>query len=219
MLPSSRTPDANSTTEIADPERIRYVPLDSSRFVIEGRTNVHDFTCVARSVGGFGNLPETRQTQQTGANPYPVVPGVDVQLEVPVRALECGKNRMNRDLYETLKADRFPHIRFKLSAVTVRDTPTTSGTRSGYRLEVSGSLTIADSTRKIRFDMAGHRLQAGVVHGEGSTRLEMSSFGIEPPSALMGLIQVKDDITVRFDLSARAAAPEGDRLGYAGGEE
>lgn len=214
-LRSSTPSDANLSPAIVDPERIRYVPLDSSRFVIEGRTNVHGFTCVAERVDGFGHLPNDRSNR---TNPYPIVPDVDVQLEVPVRALECGKSRMNRDLYQTLKADQYPHIRFTLSAVTVRDTPTVSEKRGTYRLEVSGTLTIADSTRHVRFDVVGHRPRPGVVHGKGSTHLEMSSFGIDPPSALMGLIQVRDKITVRFDLAAKAASADGDQLGFAEGE-
>lgn len=201
-----RGAEANPVCAPGDPDPICYVPTDSSRFLIEGQTNVHGFTCLATNIEGFVQLPEARSDR---ANPYPVVPEVEALLHVLIRSFECGKRRMNRDLYEALKADRHPYIRVTVKAVTVRDTPSVSEDPGTYRLEVSGSLAISDSTRKVRFELRGRRIRSGLVRGAGTLELEMSDFGIEPPSAVLGLIQVKNEITVRFDIEGTSGRRRG----------
>lgn len=107
---------------------------------------------------------------------------------------------MNRDLYASLRADVHPVITFRLDEMNLQSEMPAPGER--YDLVVRGRLTVADSTRSVSFEVRGHRRGDGRFHGAGSTDLRMSSFGIEPPSALFGLIDVKDRITVSFDVTA-----------------
>ncbi len=166
-----------------------YVPDPAeSRVWIEGRTTVSRFTCRATRVEGVGE----------------VVPEGTVQawLAVPVRAFDCGRPAMNRDLQEALQADRFPAIRFVLGEVAVLEAPTADSAR----LEVAGALTIAGTMRTVRFVAGGRLLASGRARLVGSLPLQLTDFNVKPPTALLGLIRVHDQITVHFDLVVHPVA-------------
>ncbi|MGH9361260.1 MAG: hypothetical protein ACRD2T_05030, partial [Thermoanaerobaculia bacterium] len=58
---------------------------------------------------------------------------------------------------------------------------------------------------------AGERLGLGRYRITGALELKMTDFGIQPPTALMGLIRAGDGLRVRFDL--RLALAEECRAG------
>jgi len=166
-----------------------YVPDPvESRVWIEGRSTVNRFTCAATRVEGVGEVEAGQAVQ--------------AWLVVPVRAFDCGERAMNRDLQEALQADRFPEIRFELSEAVVLEAPASDSAR----LEVAGALTIAGTTRTVRFEAAGQLLASGRVRLVGSLPLKLTDFNVKPPTALLGLIRVHDQITVHFDLVVRPVA-------------
>lgn len=166
-----------------------YAPdLAKSQVWIEGRSTVKRFTCAATQLEGSGAI-ESGQTLQGW-------------LEVPVRSFECGNQAMNRDLQKALQADRFPKIRFELGEVSVRETPTADSAQ----LEVAGVLTIAGTTRPVRFVVAGRQLEAGCARLAGSLPLNLTDFNVTPPTVLLGLIRVHDQVMIHFDLVVQPAA-------------
>ena len=166
-----------------------YVPDPvASRVWIEGRSTVNRFTCAATRVEGVGEVEAGRAVQ--------------ARLVVPVRAFDCGKQAMNRDLQEALQADRFPEIRFELSEVAVLEAPAADSAR----LEVAGALTIAGTTRTVRFEAVGQLLASERARLVGLLPLKLTDFNVKPPTALLGLIRVHDQITVHFDLVVQPVA-------------
>jgi hypothetical protein len=61
---------------------------------------------------------------------------------------------------------------------------------------------MAGSKRRITFFATGRQDGSGKLTGTGSVDLKMTDFGIDPPSALLGLVRAHDDIRVRFNLVA-----------------
>ena len=45
-------------------------------------------------------------------------------------------------------------------------------------------------------------LAVGALRVSGQVDILMTEFGLEPPTALLGLIKAKDRVTIRFDLTA-----------------
>lgn len=83
------------------------VTLDAeSQLWIEGSSSVNTFTCEAGTLDGSGVF----DTQDT-----PVKREAVAEVHVPVRRFDCGKARMNDDLYQALQAEAHPQIRFLLS--------------------------------------------------------------------------------------------------------
>ena len=182
MLCLIGTPAATSQTRVA--------LADDSRLWIDGSSSVNTFTCTAGTVEGSGVFHASRPSDTLPA---------EVEVRVPVRRFDCGKARMNSDLYDALRAEAHAHIRFRLdeaawTAPTAED--------DAYDLHITGRLTIAGTERPVALTAQGRQRPDGAYGATGSLPLRMSDFGIDPPSALFGLIKAHDDITVRFDLVA-----------------
>ena len=170
------------------------------RVTTGGTSTVDDFTCRAGTVRGSGSLAGERALVQKA-----VLGGKDetsVRIRVPVATFDCGKRRMNEDLYRALQAKAHPFIEYELASAELIGN---AGQDGAYRLRARGRLTIAGATRDVEIVLDGERLHDGRFQGRGRLPLQMTDFGIEPPSALLGLVRAHDDITVRFKL---VAAPE-----------
>lgn len=167
-------------------------PLDESRIWIEGRSNVDSFTCVAGEFLGEAWY-DPNSGEETGSP-------LSLEIQIPVETLNCGRNRMNRDLYEALQGDKHESIRFEylqadLLEKTVRlDTP--------LRLQVQGLLTVAGTKREITFEAEGQLLGNGIVMVKGSKQIRMTDYNVTPPTALLGLVKAQDELTVHFDILA-----------------
>lgn len=166
---------------------------EESALWIEGTSSVSSFTCLAGRLSGEGSFVENR----TGRI-------AEAVISVPVETFDCGKSRMNRDFTEALRADAHPWIEFRLDAVELSSRHAETGTG---RVRVAGRLLIAGSERTVAIDVLGQLGTDSTYRATGSLALLMSDFGIEPPTALFGLIRAHDPITVHFDLLASVRAP------------
>ncbi len=175
----------------AAPAQVRVTLHPDSRIAISGTSSVSSFTCTASHVEGSSLF-------QPGAA------RVNATVTVPVDAFDCRNGRMSRDLYDALQGDDHPHIRFTLDTVELA---TEMGNTETYPLLASGRLTIAGSTQPVVLHVEGKKRPDGTYRATGDLTLQMTTFGITPPTALMGLIKVHDRITVRFDLVAAVRAP------------
>lgn len=195
LQPASHAVD---TTVTAAGVQVHYVPTGDSRLWINGRSNVHDFTCEAGNIDGFARLDDpVSPGNEREAPAYPSQG--EIQVEIPVASFDCGRERMNRDFREALLADQHERITFQYQALeqleALDDTT--------YRITIAGSLSVAGTTRKISTAARGYRLDSDHLRVEGSTRLSMEDFNVEPPTALMGLVRVDDTLRVHYDLLAR----------------
>jgi polyisoprenoid-binding protein YceI len=168
-----------------------YQPSPESFIWIEGSSNVNEFTCKSDRVRGQARVtPNTDGTDETS-----------VEVFIPVKGLDCGKRQMNRDLYRTLKADDHPDIQFELiQAYIVGPAP---GNGNSFIIRVEGELTVAGSTRHIIFDAEGEMSATNRYSIRGKKDILMTDFGLEPPTALLGLVKARDELVVHFELLAQ----------------
>ena len=189
--------------------QMQYVPDADSRVWIEGTSTVNDFTCSTQQIDGHARLalqqtppassrPDSTRTRPPAASTSSEPP--TVQARVPVRALDCGKRRQNQDLYEAMKAREHPEIRYEIVKANVVTAPDSA--QDHYVLEAIGNLTIAGETRTVRLTLEGRQLDDGRVHARGTLPMQMTHFDVEPPTAMLGLIRVRDNIVVHFDITA-----------------
>lgn len=160
------------------------IDKEKSRLWIEGRSNVSHFNCRAATYDSSPVIEEER---------------IDVEVDIEVKSFDCGKRRMNRDLYETLLSDKHPFISFEYT-----DTPsvTYDDSQDLYNLMVKGNLTVAGHKKEIEFPMKAFVLDNGTIRAVGETELRMTDYNVEPPTALLGMVRVDDLLTVHFELYA-----------------
>lgn len=170
-----------------------------SQLWIEGSSTLDTFTCRSGAVEGTGIL----EARSHGAAPAAGALAPQARVHVRVETFDCGNRRMNRDLYQALRAALHPQIRFELRQAEVL--ALSEKTEDAYRLRLVGWLTVAGTTRLVETTAHGQRLGEGRYRVGGSQPLRMSDFGIEPPSGLLGLVRAHDRIRVRFDLVAAAS--------------
>lgn len=168
-----------------------------SRIWIEGSTSVSEFTCTSEKIDGYGHFNDdslrTEKTSLSVGNKQP-----NVRVSLPDHSLDCGKRQMNHDMYNALKAEKFPVIHYHLdNAQILTATDSTSG---WFKVDTFGKLTIAGKTNNVNMIVDGILLSNGRFHVKGSKELKMSEFNINPPSPFWGLIKTHDKITVNFDL-------------------
>lgn len=172
-----------------------YVLAPESRLRIEGTSTIDTFTCEAETIAGSGQLQGSRDVP--GEKSRIGSEEASVELIVPVTSFDCGKARMNRDMYEALKASSHPEIGFLLDGVEVVNS---NSDGEEYNLRATGRLRLAGEERQVTVSVRGSNLPDGRLRATGAVDLLMSDFGITPPSALLGLVRARDQITVAFDL-------------------
>ena len=156
-----------------------------SKLWVEGTSTVRGFTCKA------GEVDATVQVATTGAvqavvSGEKVVSAVDVK--VPAGKLDCGNGTMNGHMAKALKSAEFPAITFVLGAYE----PGPTGT-------VSGQLTLGGVTKPVTLK-ASAKDADGALQLTGAYELDMTAFGIKPPTLMMGTMKVGKVVTVHFDL-------------------
>lgn len=180
----------------------RLTPHPNSRFWIQGEATTHSFTCVVNRVEGMALLPtEADSVSTTGDEAQ-----TKVIVRVPVRAVECGNDRMTRDLQETLEMEEHPEIRFELVHGTMGEPADTAA--AWRRVDALGPLTIAGTKRLTRLHAAARAFDDDHFRIRGCLPIRMTYFGIEPPTKAFGLIKVKNRVEVQFDLLAQTDTPE-----------
>jgi polyisoprenoid-binding protein YceI len=147
----------------------------------DGHATAGDFTGTTDSVSG----------KLLGASEITRVRG---WVEAPVRTLETGNERRDRDLNKSMESERFPVIRFDLTRLTP-----TGGTRDSLGVLLTGTLLIHGVRRSVELP--------GTIEFEGSRArvrsdfpLNLKDYRIGGLSRLLGLLRMYEDIEVHVDV-------------------
>jgi polyisoprenoid-binding protein YceI len=120
-----------------------------------------------------------------------------LSFSIPVRSLKSGTSGLDQDAYEALQASQHPNIRFNMD-----DAPVSASGQNTFQVKGSGTLTIAGVSRQINIE-ADCEKSGGIISCNGSKRLKMKDFGIEPPSALLGLLNADEQVTVNYKVKLK----------------
>jgi polyisoprenoid-binding protein YceI len=152
-------------------------PID---FTVSGSSTVRGWTC---TVAGTAQLTTGSSTAVRGFDG-----GVQAAtLTVPVNAFQCPDDEMREHLLEAMRADEFPEITFRLESYEA----------SPQGAVAAGTLTILDATHPVSFPLSLTPSGAGVQIG-GELPLDMTTYGVEPPVVMLGLLRVRPQIRIEF---------------------
>jgi polyisoprenoid-binding protein YceI len=154
----------------------------SSEMVIKGTSSIHDWTSEVETVKGKGMLMiESGNLKKVS----------DLNISIPVKSIKSGKNAMDKNTYEALKAEDHPEIKFNL--LSLQD-------MVGNKITATGEITIGGSTKKTELTASYDVKEDGKIALKGEKSLKMSEFNIDPPTAMFGTIKTGDEITIEYNL-------------------
>ena len=150
-------------------------------FSVSGTSTIRGWTC---TVQGAAEVTPGAATPAPGFDA-----GVQAAtLTVPVNGFDCPEEEMREHLLEAMRADEFENITFRLEGYEV----------SGRQAQATGSLTILDATEPVTFPVSLSP-SGGDVTIAGELRLDMTTYGVEPPVVMLGLLRVRPQIRIQFE--------------------
>jgi polyisoprenoid-binding protein YceI len=158
-----------------------------SEMEVLGTSNIHDWEAEVKKIEG--NIQMMDDMVQS------------VSVSIPVKSLDSGKGGMNSNMYKALKADKHENIMFELeSAEMVSGDPA-----SEMMLSAKGNLTIAGKTNPITMEVKATKSDSGYTF-TGKQVVNMTDYGVEPPTAMFGTIATGEEVTIEFNLHTEATA-------------
>ena len=189
LLAATATAGAQSASAI----RLRLDP--ASELTIEGTSSLHDFHCKTNKINAYVDVdPGYTKDLTKVARPIAAV-----KVNIVVKTLTCGNGQMDRNMYNTLKADENQLIKYTLSGYDILDG---TASPSAFTANTTGTLVVAGQEKPIAMKINAERLSDGKAVAQGEQKLRMSDFGISPPSFMFGRLKVGDQIKVKFNLKA-----------------
>lgn len=168
---------------------------------IEGSASVVDYTCEAEELSGNGNIENIEQPRENvrghGA--------VSILVQIPVESLECGKRGMNNDMYSALKAEKFKTINYRLLKADLSEELPNITDEEGEWMNIKtlGVLEIAGVRDTTEVVVKGKVLGGDRFRVKGNKQISMHTFDVKPPTAMLGLIRARSELTVHFDVTVR----------------
>ena len=155
--------------------------------IVSGTSNLHDWEITVEEMQGTLQL-----NQEDG-----VVKALEeLSLKIPVKSLKSGKSGMDKNTYKALDSKKYATITYRLKSVanleqTAADT---------YAVKTNGSLTISGVTKAVSIPLKMKVSSKGLLLS-GSYELLMSSYKVDPPTALFGTIKTGDELKITFKTS------------------
>jgi polyisoprenoid-binding protein YceI len=161
------------------------MPLDSSvKLWFDGNSTVRSFKCTAT------NVTSNVVTDAANAAEADVADLVSrASFVISVAGLECGNGTMNNHMRKALKADVAPEISFVMSGYEI----------NGSAATIKGALTIAGKENPVEIPATIEKDAAG-VRVRAIKLIDMTQWGVKPPSLMMGTMKVKPTVSVNFDV-------------------
>jgi polyisoprenoid-binding protein YceI len=161
-----------------------------SRLWIDGTSTIRSFTCKAAEVNAV--------VEASGPNAIPQLLGGEkgvksVHVTVPAEQLDCGNGTMNEHMRKAIKLSENKSIEFRLTDYDVARNP------DGVSGTISGTLLLGGVTKPITIKAEGNPV-GGMLHITGSYDLDMTEYGLKPPTLMFGRIKVGQTVKVNYDL-------------------
>jgi len=161
-----------------------------SRLWIDGTSTVRSFSCKAGEVNAV--------VEATGPNAIAQLltgeKGVKaVRITIPAERLDCGNGTMNEHMRKALKVADNKTIEFRLSDYDL------SRGAEGIAGAINGSLVLGGVTKPITMNAEG-KPEGGMLHVTGAYDLDMTDYGLKPPTLMFGRIKVGQTVKVKYDL-------------------
>lgn len=158
-----------------------------STAVVKGTSNLHDWDMELK------NFTSSFQLSQEGMKVKSIS---DMKFSCKVKDIKSESSIMDKKAWDALKNDKQPEITF--TGTSVSGLAAENGKFSGT---ANGKLSIGGQSRDVSIPFRGTFSDDRTVSIDATADLTMSSFGISPPTAIMGTLKTGDKVTVSLKLN------------------
>jgi polyisoprenoid-binding protein YceI len=156
--------------------------LASGTLSFDGHATVGDFTGTTTAVTG----------EMAGGESLAAVRG---WVESPVKTLDTGDGKRDKDLNKSMESNKHPTMRFEVTGVTPKGTPADSAA-----VQLQGKLTLHGVTRDVT--LPGRVWKDGnVLRLRSDFPLDLSDYEIGGLTKLLGMLRMQEGIEVHVDLT------------------
>lgn len=160
--------------------------LPTTRLSIDGEANVKNFTCV------FNSQYFERKKDISYSSEEKTIYFENAVLELRNEGFNCGHRAIDKDFHLLLKTKEYPKITLQLLKAKIKE---------DNKGEVTVRIQIAGISNDYSFPIQFR--PSPIDRFVGKLKLNIKDFNLEPPKKLMGLIVIKEEIEISFDLLAR----------------
>jgi len=169
-----------------------YSIMPGSTLAIAGFTNISHFVCFSSNESSLDAF-QIDFGQQNNR----ILTFSGVELKISVFSIDCGNRLMNRDLQHSLGGRNFPYIEIQvLEATRISHNSQTGNGRARVLVDISMNGRSRKSYFMVEFN-GSNPSEFSVI---GSKKIKMTDFGITPPSPVMGLVKVNDEVSIQLNL-------------------
>lgn len=119
-----------------------------------------------------------------------------LEITIPVESIESGSGGLTKNIHKYLKEKDYPNITFRLDSIT--DIVRENGTAL---ITAEGVITAAGKENPATMTVTASMNPDGSINFSGEQELLMTSFDIDPPTAIMGTVRARDEFVVLYDVT------------------
>lgn len=158
--------------------QVKYTLSPSPELKVEGGSSLHDWEMTSNTAKGEGQFI-------LEGNQFRGVRSLQVSMEA--ESLKSGTRGLDSNAYKALDTKKNKEVRFTLRELT----------GSGSNYQARGDFTIAGVTRPANFPVKVSQ-NGNRITFEGSYNTKLTDYSIDPPTALLGTVKTRDEITIKF---------------------
>jgi polyisoprenoid-binding protein YceI len=189
---------AIATASAQTPDGVKLVVGPESELSFEGTSTLHGFHCKTTKLQVSASVDPTYMEAKLSQMNRPLK---SIEVVIPVKSLSCGNKGLEENMLKTLKADKFPEIRYQLSTYEIA-----SAADNQVTLKSIGTLTVAGNQKQIEMIVKTERGTDGKAVAVGTQSILMTDFGIKPPVFMLGALKTGNKIVVSFKLNVAPRA-------------
>lgn len=166
---------------VVNEETVKHkVHLTTESFLyIKGTSNINTFTCVYDAATLSRKVP-VHFTQRNKTMHFK-----NVKMQLKNTGFNCGNRTINNDFHDLLQTKKYPNINFEIL----------SATKHINIVETQVTIEIAGIKRQYKVTVKKNGELAPL---EGVLCVNITDFGLTPPTKMMGMIVVREDIEIVF---------------------
>ncbi len=185
----------SATAQTPPTKAIHYdVDRHGNRLVINGTSTITDWTVEGTQIRGRAIFKTAAEAHQSWMALFAATKDPHILVKIPVRSLKGDSERMSEAMYEAFRAHKNPYIIYRLDKIWSAQ-KASPGRVSAI---ASGHLTLAGTTRNVQVRIQITHPDDDHLQIDGRQRFNMRDFGIEPPSAMFGLLKADPHVHVSF---------------------